>query len=632
MSEYDAEPAPTPDPRLEGSVWEKYEARSRPGKFYFYNTQTGATRWKFPTDLGHGGIAPVPPKRPAAMMAQKCTFGASVKLNVIRCRKLNFKNQAKTCYCTVVGQRQVEGGAYENVGDVLRTQCTKGSVEPGFNQSFEWKGVGDEIDRLFVNCFKREPLRRDKPLGCLHIAVAAVKNEAGQKVRRKEEWVCPSQGTTVTGSLEYEVTYIPGGELIIGTTPGNVKRVGHVGLTEDGLLDLQSMPPSWVTMFKTAGITKRQVKDNNRAVVKVLAHFGYIPKSMVAPDPSKDAPIVEEAVPSLFARVLYDHIAEEPTELTLKKGDIVELLEDKANGFWNASFNSQEGFVQGDYLEVLFAMLPGWVEVPDEDGGVCYKEIATGTLTWERPVDPEKISPFTTTVVSANVQPEAVVDTQMSSVVDRMQELSPSTPVESVSSPLSTAILSRGPPAAPRAPPPLPSATSGSQAPPPLPSATGGPRAPRPLPSATNGPRSPPPLPAATSVPRLPPPLPAVTSVPRAPPPLPSAAGSASTTGPAGTGGFLSEIQGFGKGALKRVKVNASPKKTMSGGGGFLADIKGFKKGALKKATERKLSDVKVEESVGGDIFSALQGAMKNVRNSIGADSDSDEDGDDDDW
>ena len=67
-------------------------------------------------------------------------------------------------------------------------------------------------------------------------------------------------------------------------------------------------------------------------------------------------------------------------------------------------------------------------------------------------------------------------------------------------------------------------------------------------------------------------------------------------------------------------------------GGGFLADIKGFKKGALKKVTERKLPDVKVEEGVGGDIFSALQGAMKNVRKSIEADSDSEEDGDDDDW
>ena len=84
----------------------------------------------------------------------------------------------------------------------------------------------------------------------------------------------------VTCSLEVSVKYTPGGEIVMNSDgssmPTNVRRVGHVGLTSDGLLDLKTIPESWIQLFKTAGISKKQVKQNNRAVTIVLKEFGYI--------------------------------------------------------------------------------------------------------------------------------------------------------------------------------------------------------------------------------------------------------------------------------------------------------------------------------------------------------------------
>jgi hypothetical protein len=105
---------------------------------------------------------------------------------------------------------------------------------------------------------------------------------------------------------------------------------------------------------------------------------------------------------------------------------------------------------------------------------------------------------------------------------------------------------------------------------------------------------------------------------------------------PAQGGGFLSDIAGFKKGKLKSAssRVIAPPSKPSGGGSGknFLAQISGFKRGNMKKAKDRKLKEIEPKDvNKGGDIFSALQGAIGNLRRAINS-SDDEEEEDDDDW
>ena len=98
----------------------------------------------------------------------------------------------------------------------------------------------------------------------------------------------------------------------------------------------------------------------------------------------------------------------------------------------------------------------------------------------------------------------------------------------------------------------------------------------------------------------------------------------------------MSEIAGFKKGKLKSAssRVIAPPRMPSGGGCGknFLAQISGFKRENMKKAKDRKLKDIQTKDvSKGGDIFSALQGAIGNLRKAINS-SDDEEEEDDDDW
>ena len=98
----------------------------------------------------------------------------------------------------------------------------------------------------------------------------------------------------------------------------------------------------------------------------------------------------------------------------------------------------------------------------------------------------------------------------------------------------------------------------------------------------------------------------------------------------------MSDIAGFKKGKLKSAssRVIAPPSKPSGGGSGknFLAQISGFKRGNMKKAKDRKLKEIEPKDvNKGGDIFSALQGAIGNLRRAINS-SDDEEEEDDDDW
>ena len=384
------------------SEWVRVESKSKPGKFYYYNTKSGQSTFQKP--VGVSASVPVVPPRP-----EKKTFKytAKVILKIVRGRRLNYKNKKKTCYCKVVAQSR-DGTEYKNLGKEMSTKLALGSLEPCFNETFEWPSNGDLIDRILIRCYKREPLRfSDKPLGELYLQMGVVKQQQNHSWGTKADLVRSKEANMVTGSLEVSVKYTPGGEIVMNSDgssmPTNVRRVGHVGLTSDGLLDLKTIPESWIQLFKTAGISKKQVKQNNRAVTIVLKEFGYISNGGGAANRKFNGRKIEEeakdkGVPALFARMLFDHEADGAGGLALQKGAIVELYEDKKDGFWIALDveKKQRGLVQADYMEVLFPMIDGWEEVeePDNPGSFFYHNAESGETKWDRPSDNTKIGMF----------------------------------------------------------------------------------------------------------------------------------------------------------------------------------------------------------------------------------------------
>ena len=203
----------------------------------------------------------------------------------------------------------------------------------------------EEIDRVVVQVYKHEFLRSDKPLGEVILILEQVKKAPGSKMKDKFILTVPEdhKKQKVTGKLELLIDFRPAGEVEIGTGggPTNAKHVGHVGLTEDGLLDMDNIPPAWKALFKSAGVSKRDVAKNNRAVVSVLAEFKYLPAKYILPK-EPEAPPEDDPEELLMARLMYDHDGMADDELSLKTGDVVELIEDTGDfGFANMEISGE---------------------------------------------------------------------------------------------------------------------------------------------------------------------------------------------------------------------------------------------------------------------------------------------------
>ena len=391
-------PTAVPDPDL-SPPWQKFKSSST-GDVYYYNSETGETQWKRP-DKPVG-------KRPAArnsiaisgsnamkIEATKIKFDAKLILNIVRGHNLNFKNQEKSCYCIIKAQKMVKN-KYKNIDGEYETEKAKGSKEPEFKEFFEWTKQVEEIDRVVVQVYKYEFLRSDKPLGEVILILEQVKKAPGSKLKDKFILTVPEdhKKQKVTGKLELLIDFRPAGEVEIGQGggPTNAKHVGHVGLTQDGLLDMDNIPPAWKALFKSAGVSKRDVAKNNRAVVSVLAEFKYLPAKYILP---KEPEVLPDDEPEelLMARLMYDHDGMADDELSVKTGDVVELIEDTGD-FWICEYEGQRGKVQGNYLEILLPMQLGWEEVPTEDGEYYYVHVESGETTWDRPVDQQRASYF----------------------------------------------------------------------------------------------------------------------------------------------------------------------------------------------------------------------------------------------
>lgn len=91
-----------------------------------------------------------------------------------------------------------------------------------------------------------------------------------------------------------------------------------------------------------------------------------------------------------LAKALYDNVAETADELSLKRGDVLEVLEKDYSGlagWWLCSFKGDRGIVPGNRLRILTSLPPG-----DAGGG---GDVSPHDPQWNRRswhMQPNKVS------------------------------------------------------------------------------------------------------------------------------------------------------------------------------------------------------------------------------------------------
>lgn len=88
---------------------------------------------------------------------------------------------------------------------------------------------------------------------------------------------------------------------------------------------------------------------------------GYAAKAIPAQPPAKAAP---SAPSKPTFKALFAYEKQEEGELSFPVGGILEILEKDENGWWNARYNGQEGWVPSNYLEEIKAPPPAAAPAP----------------------------------------------------------------------------------------------------------------------------------------------------------------------------------------------------------------------------------------------------------------------------
>ena len=271
--------------------WEKVESNSKPGKFYWFHTETGETSWKRPVVEEQKDAKQLPrplPPTPTSHLNQSAhqqqprviKFTAKIVLSVNQLR--NVPKGKYYCELTLYtsNTQRIEAEDCE-------TDYAEGSA-PAWKESFHFGAKLDleAVAFIQVDVWKKTMFSR-KSIGKVTISLHELRQQqqaAAQSGQQKHELWHPLEKTkkmkTVAGELYLILDYRPGGEFVEGGV-SNVQHHGHVGITDQGKLDLKNIPAPWKNLFKEAGIRKKDIKNNSDAVMKVLVQYGFIPRSML---------------------------------------------------------------------------------------------------------------------------------------------------------------------------------------------------------------------------------------------------------------------------------------------------------------------------------------------------------------
>ncbi len=66
-----------------------------------------------------------------------------------------------------------------------------------------------------------------------------------------------------------------------------------------------------------------------------------------------DSQTGDEYLSTFFCRALYDYQSEDPSSLSFKKGDIIEVLTRLDSGWWDGLLNDERGWFPSNYVSVI---------------------------------------------------------------------------------------------------------------------------------------------------------------------------------------------------------------------------------------------------------------------------------------
>lgn len=105
---------------------------------------------------------------------------------------------------------------------------------------------------------------------------------------------------------------------------------------------------------------------------------------------------VEEQYNTLFCRALYDYEAQDPSALSFRTGDIIEVLTQQPSGWWDGLLGEERGWFPSNYVTII----------SDEEAEEAFSQAELSTVDGQNPEVQPAVTADPSHAISAGTQAE----------------------------------------------------------------------------------------------------------------------------------------------------------------------------------------------------------------------------------
>ena len=110
----------------------------------------------------------------------------------------------------------------------------------------------------------------------------------------------------------------------------------------------------------------------------------------------QDTPTVEDQYNTLFCRALYDYVAQDPSALSFRTNDIIEVLTQQPSGWWDGLLGEERGWFPSNYVTII----------SDEEAELAFSQAENTTVDGQNSEPPPEPSVDASQAMTAGAQAE----------------------------------------------------------------------------------------------------------------------------------------------------------------------------------------------------------------------------------
>jgi son of sevenless-like protein len=122
------------------------------------------------------------------------------------------------------------------------------------------------------------------------------------------------------------------------------------GLVTTLVLDF---PPPMSTTLYTHSFASDTLSSTSLSLSSTSSSSSRLQPIQQQQELQQETPAVEDQYNTLFCRALYDYVAQDPSALSFRTNDIIEVLTQQPSGWWDGLLGEERGWFPSNYVTII---------------------------------------------------------------------------------------------------------------------------------------------------------------------------------------------------------------------------------------------------------------------------------------